>query len=58
MSEFEIRYTILRDDVEIGFGVGLGGTVDDAAYAMGTDIQRRQWETSSGMPDPADVEED
>jgi hypothetical protein len=58
MTEFEIRYTILRDGEEIGFGTATGATVDAAAYAMETGIQRRQWETSAGMPDPASVDEE
>lgn len=54
-SEFEIRYTILRNGEEIGFGAGLGDTVDVAAWVVSTDIATRRWETQPGMPDPGTI---
>ena len=56
MSEFEIRYTILRDDVEIGFGSALGDDVDSTLYAITSDIQCRQWETEAGQPKPEEAD--
>lgn len=53
MAEYDIQFTILRDDQEIGFGACLGSTIDEALYAVSTVIQRREWETTPGMPDPA-----
>lgn len=62
MDEFRITYTIERrrpgddDFTEIGFSsTGAHGTVDGALYNAQSDIQNRQWETSPGMPDPAEV---
>lgn len=63
-SEFRIEFSVKRlvrgsDDefVEIGFGAADARTVDGAAYEIGTVLQRREWETEPGMPDPnkADV---
>lgn len=56
MSEFEIRYTILRNEVEIGFGAATWSSVDGALYAVESDIQNRNWETEPGMPDPKEVD--
>ena len=55
-SEYDIRVSILRNGVEIGFCASLGDTIDDAAYAIGTMLQRREWETEPGMPDPSEVD--
>jgi hypothetical protein len=41
---------------EIGFGAADARTVDAAAYAVETDLQRREWETEPGMPDPTEVD--
>ena len=55
-SEFDIQFTILRDGVEVGFGACLGDTLDHAAYGVSTILQRREWETAAGMPDPSEVD--
>ena len=55
-SEFDIQVTILRDGVEIGFCGALGSTIDHAAYTIDTILQRREWETTAGMPDPSEVD--
>lgn len=59
--QYRIEYTIVRDqggvEAEIGFGSSGGwSSIDGAAYAMESDIQNRQWETTVGMPDPTDVD--
>jgi hypothetical protein len=54
---YDIQVTILRDGVEIGFCASLGDTIDHAAYAISTMLQRREWETSDGMPDPSEVDD-
>jgi hypothetical protein len=56
VSEFEIVYTIRRNYQDIGFGVGMGGSVDSAAFDMESQIQNRVWETSAGMPDPREAD--
>lgn len=56
-SEFDIQVTILRNGVEIGFCAALGSTIDHAAYAIGTMLHRREWETTAGMPDPSEVDQ-
>lgn len=64
-AEYRIEYTIQRRDVvggeddftEIGFGSSGGwGSVDQAIHMAASDIQNRQWETTSGMPDPSTVD--
>jgi hypothetical protein len=64
-GEYRIDYTISYqgpDDEEfreIGFGSsGEAVTVNAASYAVESDIQNRQWETSAGMPDPRAVDEE
>jgi hypothetical protein len=61
--EYRIEYTIVASDDEwesqheIGFGSSGGWhDVDSAAYAVGSDIQNRSWETEADMPDPRDVD--
>lgn len=54
---FDIQVTILRDGVEIGFCGALGDTIDHAAYAIGTMLQRREWETEPGRPDPSEADQ-
>lgn len=58
-TEYRIDYTITRrqvgdeDFAEVGFGSsGAWENINAASYAMESDIQNRQWETSEGMPDP------
>lgn len=63
-TEYRIEYTIQRlrpgvdeDFVDVGFGSSNGWrTVDAALYAIESDIQRRDWETEPGMPDPDELE--
>lgn len=61
-DQFRIEYTIQRRRDggagfrDIGFGSsGSNGSIDAALYTIQSDIQNRLWETSAGMPDPADV---
>lgn len=60
--EFRIEYTIQRSDdgeeyTDIGFGSsGAWRNIDAALHAADTDIQRRSWETTAGMPEPEDAE--
>ena len=62
MSEFRIDYTIKRrqpgedDFTEVGFGSsGTWGDVDKAAHMLQSAIEHQEWETTPGMPDPADA---
>lgn len=62
-DQFRIEYTIQRrrgDSAnfrDVGFGSsGSNSSIDDALYAVQSEIQNRQWETSAGMPDPAELE--
>lgn len=55
MAEFDIQFTILRGDEEIGFGAGLGNTIEHALETVAAIIERREWETTPGMPDPAET---
>lgn len=64
-TEYEITYSIRRrfsdddDFVEIGFGSsGAWDDIECASWAMGSDIAGYNWETTSGMPDPEDVQRD
>lgn len=52
--DFEIKYTILRDEKEIGFGAAIWSDIPGALYAIQSDIQNLNWETTLGMPDPED----
>lgn len=63
MAEYDITYTIRRWDgdqeVDIGFGAsGMWSNVDEALDEIHAAIQRRQWETEPGMPDPEEVDGD
>jgi hypothetical protein len=65
VTEYRIDYTITRrqegeeDFTEIGFGSsGAWESVNAAEYAMGSDIENRQWETTEGQPDPEDVDKE
>jgi len=60
--EYQIEYSIQRkrseddDFEEVGFGSsGAYDTLDTAAHMVITGIQRREWETTGTMPDPASV---
>jgi hypothetical protein len=60
---YRILFTIHRrrpcdeDFVEIGFGSSCGeSSVDGAGYMVETMIQRREWETTDGMPDSDTVD--
>lgn len=62
MTEYRIDYTILRrqsgdeDFTEVGFGSSGGwGSIDEAMHDVQSAVDNRQWETSDGMPDPAEV---
>lgn len=63
MSEYEIVFQIRRArdfgaeaGEEIGFGAsGAWSSTSAALYAVVTIVQRGEWETEPGMPDPADV---
>lgn len=64
MTAYRIEYSIQRADdedeqdfVEVGFGSsGTWSDVDQAAFALSSYIQNRQWETTGDMPDPDDVD--
>lgn len=65
MTDYRIEFTISRrldgedDFIEIGFGSsGASGEVDGAAYAVETLVQRREWETTDGQPDPETVDKE
>lgn len=64
-TEYRIEYVIQRmlpgedDFSEIGFGSSGGWSgVQSALYSASTDIQRYDWETEHGMPDPEEIERD
>lgn len=61
--EYRIEYTVQRRQdgeqgfTDIGFGSsGAWDNIDAALYAAQSDIERRNWETEPGMPEPADVD--
>lgn len=62
MAKYRIDFTIQQrvdssgEYLEIGFGSGSGGSIESAAYDVETILQRREWETEPGMPDPDIVE--
>lgn len=63
MAEYRIEFSVKRrcdgeeDFTEIGFGSsGAWSDVDAAGYAAETLIQRREWETEPGMPDPGEAD--
>jgi hypothetical protein len=60
--EYRVEYVITRrrddedDFTEIGFGSsGAWCSVEQASYMADCAIQRGEWETEPGMPDPAEV---
>jgi hypothetical protein len=61
MPEYRITYSIERRDdghdfTEIGFGSSTAAsTIEDALYAVQSQIQNREWETTDGMPDPSEA---
>lgn len=61
-DEFRIEYSIQRSTdgenfVEIGFGSsGTWDGVDQALYHVESEVQNRLWETTTGMPDPSEVD--
>lgn len=64
-TEYRIEFSVQRqqpgedDFTEIGFGSSGGwGTVDAALFEVETLIQRREWETEPGQPDPETVDVD
>jgi len=57
--EFQVQRRLPGDEdfTEIGFGSSGGcGSIDGAAFAAECLIERREWETTDGMPDPALVD--
>lgn len=61
-TAYRIDFSIQRreendeDYTEIGFGGSTGQwSIDAALYAVESIIQRREWESSEGMPDPEEV---
>ncbi|KAB2808332.1 hypothetical protein F9L07_22720 [Pimelobacter simplex] len=64
MPEYRIEFQIQRRDdaddeddfTEIGFGSSGGcGSLDDAVYAIESDLGNGQWETEPGQPDPDEI---
>jgi hypothetical protein len=60
--DYRIEFTIQRrgggeeDFTDIGFGSsGTCASPDEAAYAVESIIQNREWETTAGMPGPEEV---
>ena len=49
-QEIEVRYSVLVDGVEVGFGAACGDTLDHAIHAIHTDLSLRQWERTPDMP--------
>lgn len=63
-TEYRIEYAILRqragetDFTEVGFGSsGTWSDLNSCAHAVNSDVQNQGWETTPGMPDPHEVEE-
>ena len=62
MAEYRIEFSIQRrtegedDFTEIGFGSsGTWGDPDMCAHMIESGVTHREWETSPGMPDPAEA---
>ncbi|HEX3778404.1 MAG TPA: hypothetical protein VHX38_01970 [Pseudonocardiaceae bacterium] len=61
-AEYRIEFTIQRntgneDWQDVGFGSsGAWNDIDSALYQVDTSIQRREWETEPGMPEPSELE--
>ncbi len=62
MTRYRVTFAIERqqdgedDFTEVGFGSSTGEpSIDAALYYVQSVIDNRQWETSQGMPDPADA---
>lgn len=63
-TEYRIEYSIQRqqpgedDFTEIGLGSsGAWNSVNQAAYAVESYVQNREWETEKGQPDPDTIKE-
>jgi hypothetical protein len=55
--EVEVKYSVLVDDVEVGFGTsGAWDYLDRAIHAAVTDLELRSWERTADMPNPQDIE--
>lgn len=61
MSEYRIEFSITcraddaDDFTEIGFGSsGAWHSINQASHMAATAIERREWETTPGMPAPDD----
>lgn len=60
--KFRIQYTLSRSTdgetfTEVGFGASSdSSTIADAIYAVQSDIQNQNWETTAGMPEPSTLE--
>lgn len=62
-AEYRVDFSITRmldgedDFTEIGFGSsGAWESIDQADHMASSAISRREWETTSGMPDPSEVD--
>lgn len=61
MPEYRITYTIERRDdegdfAEIGFGSSSAAdSINSALYDVQSEVENQGWETSEGMPEPADA---
>lgn len=62
MTQYRIDYSITRcqpgedDFTEIGFGSsGAWSDLNQCAHILSSEVDHGGWETSTGMPDPADV---
>lgn len=61
-TEYRIEFTVQRrlededDFTDIGFGSsGAWHDIADATHWMSSGIERGEWETEPGMPDPSEV---
>lgn len=64
-TDYRVEFTIQRqrpgedDFTEIGFGSSAAwGDLDMCAHMIASALQRGEWETEAGHPDPADVMRD
>lgn len=61
-TEYRVEFSITRrrddenDFTEVGFGSsGAWGSIGQASHMAASAIDRYEWETTPGMPDPEDV---